>query len=234
MEISFTQEESDASVSHAARNSVLCHSHLGKQQPFRAGQQTGPLGAVTERSNVVHTATPPPPSVKVLFSTLGSKSDAYDGSNGWLIAGPTNSYDDENQAIANPFTLSANSTIQGIQIALTYYGYGENSSYVAIFSDASGLPGTLLKAWKVSNLPTFGDCCTLPTIRDAAGFKVSGGVQYWLVAGTNGTSENGTVDVWNYTYNDSQGAIAFENAGTGNAWTAYTGNNAFALYGTTP
>ncbi len=200
---------------------------------FAQDNKLAPLGAVTERSSVIHTATAPAPGAKVLFSNLGSKTDAYDGSDGWLIAGPDNSYDDESQAIANPFTLSARSTIQGIQIALTYYGYGANSSYVAIFTDESGLPGKLLKAWAVANLPTFGDCCTLITIKDAAGVKVTGATQYWLVAGTYGSDENDTVNVWNFTYNDADGPIAYEGSATGGVWTLYTegSDNAFALYG---
>ncbi|MGH9497999.1 MAG: choice-of-anchor R domain-containing protein [Terriglobales bacterium] len=198
------------------------------------GVKLSPQMAISKGAAVVHRATTPPPSAQVLYSNLGSKTDAYDDTGGWLIEGPNNPISGQSQVIANPFTLSANSTVTGIQIALGYLGAGTNNAAVAVFSDNGGLPGRALGFVNVQNLPTFGTCCDLVTIKDPKGFKAKGGTQYWLVAGTDGPSKT-AYDAWAYTWNDSQGPIAFEGTATNNVWTAFTGNvNAYAIYGTTP
>jgi hypothetical protein len=196
--------------------------------------KVSPQQAVTKGSNIVHTKTAPPPGLSVLFSNLGSSTDAYDETNGWLIEGPDNTVTFSSQAIANPYTPTANSTIRAAQIALGYDGSGTNNAAIAIYTDAGGLPGTPIRVYNVSNLPTFGTCCTLVAIGGPDGLQVTAGTQYWIVAGTDNKSST-AYDVWNYTWNDSQGPIAYGGTATGGVWTAFTGNqNAFALYGTTP
>lgn len=193
-----------------------------------------PQQAVTKGSNIIHAKTAPPPGLSVLFSNLGSSTDAYDEANGWLIEGPDNTVTFSSQAIANPYTPTADSTIRSAQIALGYDGSGTNNAVVAIFTDEGGLPGKALRAYNVSNLPTFGTCCTLVAIGGPNGLQVKAGTQYWIVAGWDKPSST-AYDVWNYTWNDSQGNIAFGGTATGDVWTGFTGNqNAFALYGTTP
>jgi hypothetical protein len=187
--------------------------------------------AVAQRSSVVRLADAPPPGVAVLFSNLGTKSDAYDDAGGWLVEGPDNAITGASQAIANPYTPTTNATIQGIQIALGYDLSGTNAAAVAVFTDNGGLPGKPLKVWNVKNLPTFGTCCALVTVKDAAGIKLTAGTQYWIVAGTDAGSTT-SYNVWAYTWNESQGPIAFVGTATNNVWTAYTGDvNAYAIYG---
>jgi hypothetical protein len=196
--------------------------------------KVSPQQAITKGSNIVHAKTAPPPGLKVLFSNLGSSTDAYDDTQGWLIEGPDNTVTFSSQGIANPYTPTADSTIRVAQIALGYDGSGTNNAAIAIFTDNNGLPGIPIRAYNVSNLPTFGTCCTLVTMGGENGVPVKAGTQYWIVAGTDNQSLT-AYDVWAYTFNDSQGPIAFEGTATGNVWTAFTGNqNAFALYGTTP
>ena len=198
------------------------------------GVKLSPQMAISKGSPVVHLKDAPPPGLIVLYSNLGSKSDAYDDTGGWLIEGPNNPVTLNSQAIANPYVPTADSTVKGIQIALGYLGAGTNNATVAIFTDNGGLPGKMLGHLDVNNLPTFGTCCALVTIRDPKGFKVKAGTTYWLVAGTDKAS-NTAYDAWAYTWNDSQGPIAFEGTATNNVWTAFTGSvNAYAIYGTTP
>jgi len=198
------------------------------------GVKLSPQMAVARGSAVIHRADAPPPGLKVLYGNLGSKSDLYDDTDGWLIEGPGNGVSGQSQAIANPFSVSADSTLKGLQIALGFIGPGTNNSTVAIFTDASGLPGKALGHVDVKNLPTFGTCCAVVTVKDPKGFKMKAGVTYWLVATTDKASQT-SYNAWAYTFNDSSGPIAFEGTATNNVWTAFTGNqNAFAIYGTTP
>ena len=99
-----------------------------------------------------------------------------------------------------------------------------NNAVVALFSDAGGLPGTKIASVEVNNLPTFGTCCSLVTVGSAGdkGIKLTAGTQYWLVAATDTASET-AFDVWDYTWNDSTGPIAFEGTATGNVWTSGCG-----------
>lgn len=197
------------------------------------GVKLSPQMATTKGSPVIHVADAPPAGLKVLFGNLGSKTDAYDDTNGWLVEGPDNTNSFTSQAIGNPFSVSADSTLKGIRLALQFIGPGTNNAAVAIYTDNAGLPGKLLGKVDVNNLPAFGSCCDMVTIKDPKGFKLKAGVTYWLVAGTDKASKT-AYNVWDYTFDDSQGPIAFEGTATGNVWEPYTGSNAFAIYGTTP
>ncbi len=192
-----------------------------------------PHQSITTGSNIVHQSDAPPAGYITLYSNLGSKSDTYYESQGWTIAGPTSELG-FSQNIASPYTPSANSTIQGLQVAVTYAGGGTDAAAVAIFTDANGLPGKPLKVWNPTNLPTFGDCCSLVTVIDKAGVKVAAGTQYWIVVGTDALSTT-SFDVWDFTWNQIQGTVAFAGSGNGNVWQTFTGTvPAYAIYGNTP
>jgi|GEM_PF-6930390 hypothetical protein len=191
-----------------------------------------PHQSITKGSNIVHQAPAPPPGVSVLYSNLGPKNNAYNGNQGWTIAGPQSALGFD-QAIAQPYTPAADSTIQGLQLGLGYVE-GANTFAVAIFTDASGLPGKPIKVWNATNIANFGTCCTLATVVDKAGIKVTAGTQYWVVVGWDNASET-LYGVWDQTYNGSQGTVAFASTGNGNVWETFTGTqSAYAIYGTTP
>ena len=218
--------------------SVLCLAILAlvSSNLFAQNAQNAktPQMSVTVGSPIIHPADAPPPGVKVLYSNLGSKTDTYTDSSGWTISGP----DSElgfSQAIGIPWTPTTNSTIQGLQVALQWAGGGTNNGAVAVFSDASGLPGSPLKFWNPANLPSFGTCCALVTVRAVAGVKVTAGTQYWIVVGTDFPSET-AFDVWDFTWNEISGTVAFEgNTSTNGVWETFTGTlPAFAIYGSTP
>jgi hypothetical protein len=75
---------------------------------------------------------------------------------GWTISGSSNG---TQYADAMPFTPSANATVKEIGVAVGYVS-GTNEVTVSLNADSSGLPGSPLGSFTVSNLPIFGTCCS--------------------------------------------------------------------------
>jgi hypothetical protein len=186
---------------------------------------------VTKGSPFIQLADAPPPGYVTLFSNLGPQGDLYDDEEGWAITGPDGNAFWQN--IAVPYTPTANSTIQGLQLAFEYFGTGTNAGAIAILSDSNGLPGKVLKAWNVFNLPKYGTCCKLVTVTDTAGIKVAAGTQVWIAAGTDKQSDT-AYDSWDLTYKllDS-GPYAWQGTGSDGKWLLDNGGlPAYAIYGT--
>lgn len=124
-----------------------------------------------------------PASLKVIYSNLGTKTDLYLDTDGWSITG-FNSYGGESNAfsIGMSFTPKLNSHVSQARVAIEYLGSGANQVNLSIYTDAGGIPGTLLAGpVTVANLPNYGTCCDLAIARFPP-LAVSAGVQYWLVA----------------------------------------------------
>jgi len=174
------------------------------------------------KPNVVNDA-----KLKTIFSNLGSKTDTYDSTNGWLVAGPNSSRG--LQWIAMPFTPRADATVTQIQSAVAYGNQGGiNGFNLVLAADSSGLPGKPLHSWDLKNLRLEDTCCKLDIANYAKGVKVKKGTQYWVVSQTDSKSTT-AVDGWSNTWNDSTGNFAF-NKGSG--WSLYNGTlSAFAVKG---
>jgi len=191
-----------------------------------------PHQSITKKSNIIHEAPAPPPGIVTLYTNLGPTGDTYDGGQGWTISGP-DSVLGFDQAIAQPYTPTANSTIKGVQLGLGYVEGGDDFG-VAIYSDANGLPGNPIQEWVPQVGGTFGTCCTLDTVTDKDGTKVTAGTQYWIVVGWSNTNLT-LYGVWDFTYNQSQGTVAFAASDNANKWKTFSGTQtAYAIYGTTP
>lgn len=127
---------------------------------------------------------------------------------------------------AGAFTPSANHTVTKVKVAVGYVE-GTNGLVLGLYSDASGVPGTPIKTWKLSGLPNFGSCCTVESKGDSAGVPVKSGTQYWIVLKTN-KSESNTWAAWNVNDTDQvdPAPAAFYcsstsgGCGSNNAWTA--------------
>jgi hypothetical protein len=96
------------------------------------------------------------------------------------------------------FTPTAAAHVTTVEVALSYES-GTNAFVVGLYTDASGLPGTALKMWNVSNLPAFGSCCVFVTETDPAGISVEANTQYWIVVRANAPDSYG---VWNLNVTD--------------------------------
>ncbi len=67
---------------------------------------------------------------------------------------------------------------------------------IGLYNDASGVPGTAIKTWAVTNLPNFGSCCAVVAASDSTGISITGNTQYWIVVKTDKKSSN-TFGAWN-------------------------------------
>ena len=203
--------------------SIACGVSLAANPADRTPQR-----AVSAASPLIHPVdTNAPPSHVTIYSNLGSSTDAYDDTNGWLVAGP-NSILGESQWIAMPFTPKAKSTVTKIKIAVEN-GAGTNGFTLCLgYPD----PGTCLRTWEVTNLPAGGTCCKLDVVNVKPGIKVKKGKQYWIVAKTDSTNAD-AYDVWPFTWNDSIGSYAANINNQG--WMPENGNlSAFGVFGTRP
>jgi hypothetical protein len=133
-----------------------------------------------------------PAALQKIFSNLGPATDAY-ASGGWTLSGPTSGLR-FTQFIGLPFTPTANAHVYVVRAAVQYQGSGANQVNLSLYSDASGVPGTLLAGpVTVKNLPTFGTCCTL------AEAIFTAGTQYWVVANTPTTGTGSDFEgVWDF------------------------------------
>jgi hypothetical protein len=185
-----------------------------------------PDRAITAGSGVIHPMHIDK-KLKTIYTNLGSSSDAYYSTNGWLVAGSASALG-HIQFIAMPFSPAKKATATEIQSAITYDNSGTNGANVVLAADSSGLPGKTLASWDISNLPTFGTCCTLDTVKSKKGIKLKAKTQYWVVGQTDSKS-NDAYDSWDYTYNLATGNFAY-NVGSG--WTTYDSDlSAYGVFG---
>jgi hypothetical protein len=171
-----------------------------------------------------------PAALMKIFSNLGPAETTYTET-GYYVAGPASALG-ESQFIGLPFTPADASHATELEAAISWNSLGANQVNLSLYSDNSGVPGTLLAGPKtVKNLPVFGTCCTLAKAAIPS-TALTAGTQYWIVASTpaTGTGDD-SEDVWNAVY---QVSIAGDIAGAGYA--AFPANNtpAGAVYGTIP
>jgi len=172
--------------------------------------------------------------LKTIFSNLGPNKDAYNGGGGWIAAGPSDPYTNQQQDVAIPFTPLSDSTVTRIKVPFQYYGYGANAGTIALASDASGVPGTVLATHDIKNFPVFGiGCCKLTTWTLKTGVSVTAGTQYWIIATTDKKSIDSAY-VWDYTWNGVIETIALQDNLTGWSTINFLPGPAAGVFGTTP
>ena len=185
-----------------------------------------PERAITVGSGIVHPGHIEA-KLKTIYTNLGSSTDAYYSANGWLVAGSSSALG-HIQWIGMSFSPTKKATATEIQIALLYDNSGTNAAEVVLAADSSGLPGKTLASWDVKNLPTFGTCCKLITVKSKKGVKLAAKTQYWVIGQTDSKSDT-SYDTWNYTYNETTGGFAY-NVGSG--WLAYDSDlSAYGVFG---
>ena len=210
----------------------VCLMTLGNLLLFA---QTGshPRTTHTAEKSAIHLpAAEPPKALKKIYSNLGSKTAAFNDTEGWVLSGP-NSGTGFTEFMAMPFTPKANSTLEQVQIAVQYVS-GANQVNVSVYGDASGSPGTLLAGpVTVTNLPAFGTCCTL-AVASFSPLSLTGGTRYWVTVDTPSTGTGSDFDgVW-----DWPGKPLYPQArNKGAGWTSLEGSpaeSAGAVFGTVP
>jgi len=150
--------------------------------------------------------------------------------NGYTISGSASGVG-ATFADAMPFTPSANATVEEIGLAIGFIS-GTNEITVSLNADNGGVPGTSLGSFNVSNLPTFGECCSVELQSVGSGIPVTAGTQYWVVVQTTSPNSD-TYAAWNDNVtNQTLQPFAFWENGTWEATEGVLG--AFAVVGTIP
>jgi hypothetical protein len=193
----------------------LCVSlawHSSRKIPRSAN--TVPTYIIGSRHSRVSRVTPyeAPAGLVKIYSNLGSKTDDYHGTNGWLISGPNSPFG-EQQWVGYSFTPTKNHTATELLVALFYdifISTGGNDFNIGIWSDSNGIPGKELSGGDKKNLPPFteGGCCKLAKVIIKA-LNLKKDTPYWVVLSTpkKGTD---SVGVWDFVYNDAVGTQAYD------------------------
>jgi hypothetical protein len=176
-----------------------------------------------------------PAGLKTIFTDLGSKTAAYDNTDGWLILGPNSAFGQE-QWVGYPFTPKKASTATTIKAALGYFDSGTNGVLVALYKDASGVPAKKpLTSKAVTKLKDYLDpCCdAMKTVKLPKAIKVAKKKQYWVVVGTN-KAQATAEGVWFFATGDPTGNQAYSFDGGATWATESVQESAFGVFGTIP
>ncbi|HEX8815520.1 MAG TPA: hypothetical protein VF753_08465 [Terriglobales bacterium] len=170
--------------------------------------------------------TPGDAGLITIYSNLGSGNNVYNGNEGNGIVGP-----DAGQLymewIGNRFSPAADYTVTEIKVGVTYV-QGPNAVTLSLNENNHDTPGKALHTWQLSNLPEFGTCCVLQTVKLTQGIPVQKGKFYWVVLSTNSKTEK-TYDVWNGDADGHEGPWSND---IGEGWaTSYQQRNAFGVFG---
>ncbi|MGC9991633.1 MAG: choice-of-anchor R domain-containing protein [Candidatus Cybelea sp.] len=94
---------------------------------------------------------------------------------------------------AAPFTPLADHAATKLEVA-AIWSSGPNGLVLSLDKDAGGVPGSVIKAWKLTNLPQ-SLCCSVESVSDKGGLQLKAGTQYWVVLTTD-AAEAGTSAGW--------------------------------------
>jgi hypothetical protein len=160
----------------------------------------------------------------VVFDSIGT--GGYNCCDGWTISGPTSPIGEQIWT-AIQITPAVSGKLKQI-VAGVGYVEGANSAELAIYSDASGLPGTMLWSKDVSGLPGFGTTSTTTVAAKVKKVSITANTPIWVAVQTDTNSSN-TWDAWNES--ETTNAPLAQNTGSG--WTNFGSNPAGAvtLYG---
>ena len=166
--------------------------------------------AATSRDSLPGAYTPPPQrpaGLVTIFSNLATKypKSLYFCCYSYSVEGPNSGGHELWDAEA--FTPASDQTVTRIEIAITL-GAGTNEAVVAIYNDNSGVPGTALKTWHVTNLSGYNTCCDLAVLKDNAGIPLTAGHQYWVVLKTDSTNKDSGIQ-WHANTSDQIDSMPF-------------------------
>lgn len=160
----------------------------------------------------------------VIFDSIGA--GGYNCCSGWTISGPSSQIGEQIWT-AIQVTPTVSGKLKKVVAGVGYVN-GSNAAELAIYKDASGVPGTMLWSGDVSNLPVFGSTGTTTVQAKVTGVKIRANKPFWVAVQTDANSSN-TWDAWNES-NTTSAPLA---QNTGSGWTNFGSNPAGAvtLYG---
>ncbi len=167
-----------------------------------------------------------------IYSDLTPPPSMYRSQSGFSVSGPGAG----DSVVAAPFTAGASATVSNVVLALGHYGTKANDPItVALLSDSSGQPGTVLATLtQQGTIPPGNSSGGLVTFTCGTCTHLAGGTAYWLAAFQ--TTQN--VDqFWYLSFFGGRGSVLYNYAGslTG-PWTSAPPNTitAFQVNGSSP
>jgi hypothetical protein len=162
------------------------------------------------------------------FSDLATSGNLYNCCEGWTMGGTgtlgSYVYD------ANEFMAGATGSLTQLDVGIGYVT-GENSFFVALYSDTNNLPGTLLGQWNdLSANQQFGGCCGLLSITGITGITLTSGQDYFLVMGPETTGST-LWAAWNQNSTGANGLLLQASSGcseggaAGCSWNSFSGSS---------
>jgi hypothetical protein len=156
----------------------------------------------------------------VIFDSIGT--GGYNCCTGWTISGPSSQIGEQIWA-AIQITPTVTAKVKHVVAGVGYVN-GNNAAELAIYKDASGVPGTMVWSGDVSSLPAFGSTSTGTVQAKVKGVRIKANKPFWVAIQTDSNSSN-TWDAWNLS-NTTNAPLA-ENTGSG--WTNFGSNSAGAV-----
>jgi hypothetical protein len=128
------------------------------------------------------------PGTRAIFSNIGVKypKGEYFCCFGDTISGSTSIIGAQSW-VAAQFASPNDVAVTEIDVAAEWAD-GTNEIDIGLYTDKDGLPGRLLKKFKVTGLQGISGCCGLAVGKDKMGIAIAGGRPYW-VAVTTGASD---------------------------------------------
>jgi len=168
----------------------------------------GRMMFIPKRSQAFTPSAPSGAGLVTIFNNIAKAypKGAYSCCDGYTVEGPAAQAGPKFWQAAG-FKPTANHTVTMIEVAASLNA-GANEVILSLNSDANGLPGTAIKTWHLTGLPTAGTCCAIEASTDAHGIPITGGTRYWIVM--RPVSGSDTQAVWNV--NDSNQVDSMKSA----------------------
>jgi hypothetical protein len=182
--------------------------------------QGGRIVMATHAPSHVTASPQEDPGLKVIYSNMSKYPLAtFFSVFGYTIAqGGSNFPFQTWYAVA--FTPTASATVTKIEVAAGRLGSGTAGFEIALYDDASGVPGKVIKRLHVAHPLSYGQCCVLTAVTDGAGIPVSAGTRYWVALTT--TTKDVDLYGWNFNTTTMQASPAAQWCGNS---TTYCGSN---------
>jgi len=104
--------------------------------------------------------------------------------------------------VAIPFTPAADMTVHKLEASVGWIENTDTNFLLSVYNDASGVPGTPIKSFKVVAANEYGACCSLVTASSATGIPVTKNTQYWLVVSTSDKKHGAFFGGWAFNSTD--------------------------------
>ncbi len=184
----------------AAATAAALAGNIAVAHPGIILSKGGRVTSVTHGSGLYVAPPPHDDGATVIFSNVATRYPLglYFCCSGATVSGPNSELNFQSWP-ALQFTPSANMSVTEIDAAVEWIA-GTDEVDLDLYSDSGGLPGTLLKSFKASNLEGNAGCCGFAVGKDSQGIAVTAGTPYWVAVTSDA---NGTDTFANWMFNST-------------------------------